>query len=261
MSETAEILQLRFEGNGINPEKVKPSEIGELIAEFQNALLATIKQEYPEIDTDTVLFSLDGVRNESLGINFKAIAEKILPEVRQAVVACYILISTTINNNDYTNLNHSTVQSLKKISSFSKRYQCNGHFNRNGETLSTITPNTEIKEAKIPAIRSSVNIYGEIIDVGSNIHIRLDDGYNVIVDADKQTSKKLGSKLWEYVGLRGNAKWDIESLRISEFKLIEILEYNPTGISNAFKQLREVGISGWDMYNTNDDITKQLLRD
>src|SRR5689334_19475212 len=97
MVEKDEILQLRFEGNGISPEIVKPSEIAELIEEFQNAILATIKEEHSEIDIEQVLFCLDGIKNESIGINFRSIKEKILPEVTKAVIRSYLLIATTIN--------------------------------------------------------------------------------------------------------------------------------------------------------------------
>ena len=70
MTETInDILQLRFDGNGINPDKVKPSEICDLVIEIQNALNATIKHNHPEIDTKNVLFSFDSIKNESLGIN------------------------------------------------------------------------------------------------------------------------------------------------------------------------------------------------
>lgn len=261
MSETAEILQLRFDGNGINPDKVKPSEISELINEFQNALLSTIREEHPEIDTNTVLFCLDGIKKESLGINFKAIQETLLPDVRQAVIASYVLIATTISTQDFTNLNHSTIQSLKKISAFSKKYGCNGEFNRNGETLSIITPNTDIKETQIPLLRGNTSIYGEIVDVGSNIHLKLNDGSRVLIDVDKKTSKYLGTKLWDYVGIKGTAKWDPVTFKISEFKFSEVIDFTPGAISQTFADLRGITSGVWDNFHTGDDINKQLLRD
>lgn len=256
-----DILQLRFEGNGINLDKVKPSEVCDIIINIQGALLSTIKNDYPEIDIDSVLFSIDSIKNESLGINLKALKEKLLPQVKDVVITSFILISASIDTNNFSKLSASTVQYVKKIAAFSKEYQCNGQFNYNNETLATITPSTEIKEKKISLIKSVVNIYGEIIDVGNNVHVKLDEGYNVIVTTDKDTSKKLAPRLWDYVGLRGEAKWDIETFKIDSFKLTEILDYNPGSISDAFNSLRETGTSGWDIFNSNEDITKQLLRD
>ncbi len=261
MAENIDILQLRFEGNGINPEKVKPSQVCDLVINLQNALLATIKKEYPEIDVETVLFSLDGIKHESLGINLKALKEKLLPQVYDAVIGSFLLIATCVGTNDVSKLSSIAVQSIKKIAAFSKENGCNGQFNHNGKTISTITPTTEIKEIKIPSLKSSVNIYGEIIDVGSNIHVKLDDGNTVIVDTDKATSKQLAPRLWDYVGLRGIAKWDIETFKITEFKLTEVLDYNPGSISDAFNELKSSGNSGWDNFNNNDDIAKQLFRD
>lgn len=236
-----DILQLRFEGNGINLDKVKPSEVCDIINNLQAALLSTIKNDYPEIDIENVLFSLDSIKNESLGINLKALKEKLLPQVRDVVVNSFILIAVCIGKNDLSNLNRDTVQHIKKIAAFSKEYQCNGQFNYNNETIATITPTSELKEIKIPLIKSIANIYGEIIDVGNNVHVRLDEGYTVIVTTDKDTSKKLAPRLWDYVGLRGEARWDIETFKIDTFKLTEILDYNPGSISAAFSSLRESG--------------------
>lgn len=255
-----EILQLRFDGNGINPDRVKPSEISDLIKDYQDALLFTIKQDYPAIDTEQILFTLESIRNESLGINFKAIKEPILPQIRDAVVASYLLITSSINTNDYSSLNQNTIQSLKRIVAFSKKHGCNAEFNRNGETISIITPNADIQVNKIPLIKSNTIIYGEIVDVGSNIHLKLNEGYNIIIDADKKTSKALASRLWEQVGFRGTAKWDPVTFKIVEFKLVDVLDYNPGGLQSAFAKLRDVS-GAWDQFNSNDDINKQLLRD
>lgn len=240
MSETKDILQLKFDGNGINPDKVLPSEICDLVYEFQNALLCTIKESHPEIDTQAVLFSFDSIKNESLGINFKAIEEHVLPEIKNVVVASYILIATSINTQDYSSLNQDAIGSLKKIVGFSKKYQCNGQLNRNGETLTTITPNTEIKDKKTISIKSNLTIYGEIVEVGNNVHLRLNEGYNVYIDVDKTVSKKLATKLWEFVGIKGIGKWDTNTLKITEFKYLDILDYSPGNISRTFSELREV---------------------
>lgn len=261
MIEIDEILQLRFEGNGISPDKVKPSEISELINEFQNVLLSTIKQEHREIDITSLLFSLDSIRKESLGINFKALQETILPDIRQAVVGAYLLITTSINTKDFSNLNSNSISSLKKIAAFSKKYSCNGHFNRNGETLSTITPTTEIRESQIPLLKGTTTIYGEVIDVGANIHLKLNDGSKLYIDVDKKVSKQLGTRLWDYVGLRGIAKWDPVTFKIIEFKYTEILEFSPGSVSQTFSDLRELTSGAWDKFDSNDDINNQLLKD
>lgn len=261
MIEGNDILQLRFDGNGINPDKVQPSEICELINEFQNALLCTIKEAHPEIDTKAVLFSLQDIKNESLGINFKALVESVLPEIKEVVVTSYLLIATSIGIGDYSKLNQNTLLSLKKISAFSKKYQCNGQFNRNGETISVITPNTEIKEKKVPTIKSETTIYGEVIDIGSNIHIKLNEGYTITFDVDKKISKQLSSKLWEQIGVQGIAKWDIETYRITEFKFTNILDYSPQSISAAFAELKDISNGTWDEFNNERDINSQLLRD
>lgn len=261
VEDVTDILQLRFEGNGISPKKVKPSEIAELVKQFEKAILCTIASEHPEINTDHVLFTFENVKNESLGLNFEAVKEKILPSVKNIVVSSYLFLATSIATNQYSYLTNETIDCLKNISKFSKKYSCNAQFNHNGDTISTITPTTEIQSNKTGIIKGNITIYGEIVDVGTNIHLKLNEGYNVIIDADKATSKVLGSKLWDYVGFRGSAKWDAVSSKITEFKLSEILDYNPGSIVDVFSELRDITSGVWDNYNNNDDINKQLLRD
>lgn len=261
MAEAQEILQLRFEGNGISPDSVKPSEIAEMINEFQNALLSTIKAEHPEIDINELLFSLEAIKNESLGINFKTVQENLLKQVKDAVVSSYLLIATTINTKDFTPLSSNTIQSLKKISAFAKRHNCNGQFNIDGETISTITPATEIKELPVLPLRGTATVYGQIVDVGSNIHLKLNDGNTVLIDVDKSVSKYLGTRLWDIVGIRGVAKWDPLTFKISDFKFLEIIDFAPGNLTKTFADLKKLTSGVWDKFNNNDDINKQLLRD
>lgn len=264
MSAENDILELKFEGNGINPSKVKPSEIASIIQDFEKAILCTIKTTHPAIDTNEVLFTLEEIKDASIGINFVPNTFRIPPEIKSLVISSYVLLSTSIASGNYSQLSNDTLYSLKRISKFAKKYECSASFRHNGESLSTITPSTDIKLNQVGLIKGDTTIFGELIDSGGdnpNIHLKINDDYTVIIDTDKKKAKELATKLYDYIGLKGQAKWDVLTSRIVEFKLYEVLEYSGGNISGAFSELRG-NVSGyWDNFNSNDDINKQLLRD
>lgn len=258
MDNNDDIMELKFSGNGISPTTVKPHEIAELIINFEKSLLATIKDQHPEIDTDELLFTFDAIHNESLDLRFKP------KRVADIVIASYTLISTSFKTGDYSTLNNNAVDSLKNITRFSKKHDCVGHFNHNNVTLSTFTPTTEITKKKPTILKEQITIFGKLIDSGGdnpNVHIRINDEQVLIFSTSHSYAKELATKLYERVALKGIAKWNAETLKIEDFKLTEILEYGQGKTSKAIKDLKSLTSGIWDNYNSNDEINNQLLRD
>src|SRR5437773_8090518 len=103
MERSSDILELRFSGNGINPSAVKPHEIAELIISFEKALLSVIKQEHSEIDIETLLFSFEAIRDESLDLRFVPI------KVAEVVLSSYLLIATSLTTGDFNGLNNTAI--------------------------------------------------------------------------------------------------------------------------------------------------------
>ncbi|HVK97412.1 MAG TPA: hypothetical protein VM368_06320, partial [Flavisolibacter sp.] len=91
--------------------------------------------------------------------------------------------------------------------------------------------------------------------------IRISDEQVLIFSTSHSHAKALAAKLYENVTLKGIAKWDAETLKIEDFKLIDILEYSPGNTSKAIGDLKKITSGFWDRYNTNEDINNQLLRD
>ena len=258
MDNNSDILELKFSGNGVSPSTVKPHEVAELIISFEKSLLATIKDQHPEIDTDELLFTFDTIYNESLDLRF---IPKKVPEI---VVSSYALISTSFKTGDFSNLNRNAVDSLKNITKFSKKYGCVGYFNHNGITLSTFTPKTEITIKKPIILKEQTTIFGTLIDAGGdnpNVHLRISDEQVLIFSTTHSYAKELATKLYERVALKGVAKWNADTLRIEDFKLTEILEYGQGKTSKAINDLKSLTSGFWDQYNNNDEINNQLLRD
>ena len=259
-----DILELKCDGNGVKPDNVKASEIGALISEFETAILSTVKHENPEIDITELLICFDSIKDESIGIFLRSNIDKVKPEILKLVSASYLILNTCIFTNDYTRLPTQAITSLKRIQSFAKRHEGQARFKYNGEQLSVIDARSEIKAIGQTFIKGDTTIYGELFDVGGdnpNIHIKINNDYNVIIETDRQQTKELASRLYDTVGLRGFAKWDLVTSRILEFKLYDVIDYKPGNIKNTLDKLRDLSSGVWDNYNTNDEINNQLLRD
>ena len=200
MEESTDIFELRFDGNGVNPETVKPSEIAQLINDLQEVLVCQIQQDFPQVNTEELLFTFDKIKNESLGIAFKKKLAKYINE--DVVEVSYAKIAKAVSTGNFDEIPDKGVLSLRNISKFTQRHNCNGDLKSKGKVLSTILPTNEIKEKKHPTLKGTTILYGEITDIGSNVHLKLNDGSTVYINnVDKQTSKQLATKLWEYVGV------------------------------------------------------------
>jgi hypothetical protein len=130
--------------------------------------------------------------------------------------------------------------------------------------LGRLDNDTKIKITNSNLLSGNTTIYGELFDAGGktpNIHIKINDDYEVIINANKDIVKELAGKLYEIVGLKGYASWDIKTSKIEEFELHSIIDYRPGNVKESFKKLRDISSGHWDKFNTDDEINNELLRD
>lgn len=252
MASDKDILELKFEGNQVNPDTIKPHEVAELIINFERALLSTIKQEHPEINTDHLLFSFHSIENKSLDLKF------IAHKAKEVVIGCYALISTAITTSKYNTLNSDTVESLIEISRFTKRHECVGYFRHDNRSLTTLTKDTEIKFDKSNEIKGETRIYAKILRVGGEsptVNLKIDDEYKLTINVKEDLAKVLASKLYETAALIGVATWDKKSYKVIDFKITEVGEYEIKPLTETFDELRNLLSKHWDKI---DDINSVL---
>lgn len=243
MGDHDQILELKFFGNGINPEAVKPSEIANLIANFEKLLLHQAKGDDPGIDVDEVLFSFERIENKSLSLGFKAL------KVKQILVSSYLVIATAFTSGDYSKINRTAIGSLKEIVKFSKKHNCEGSFRLNDETISSFAPNIEIEYSAPASIKGETTVYGKIIRIGGEepkLHFRTNDEEKLIFDIDEALAKKLSPRLYDFIGLVGVATWDIVNFRIENFEVKRIIDLEDTPITQTFNELKGIIGKYWD---------------
>jgi hypothetical protein len=258
MPDHQEILELSFEGNGIKPELVKPHEIAELIVSFEKALLFAIKQDNPEVDTESLLFSFDQIGHNSIDLLFRPL------RATSKISSGYKRIADGIKTGDYTNLNNGTLAELKTLTRFSKKYGCQGHFVYNRQRMASFNPNTEIQINRNKILKGKISIYGRLIDVGGdnpNIHIRLKDKETLIFKTTEANAKLLAPRIYDKVKLVGEGKWDAETFEVLDFKMQAMDNYVAGNAALAISQVREMSFGTWDKLDLIDDMDNQLLRD
>src|SRR4028118_1337747 len=98
MDQDHHIIELKFEGNGIKPSKVKASEVAELIASFESAIVSVIKQQHAAINDTEIFISFEQIEDKSLSL--KCLAHR----AREYVFPALLTIAASFSNNAYSGL-------------------------------------------------------------------------------------------------------------------------------------------------------------
>lgn len=243
MSEDNDILELKFSGNNISPESVKPSEIAALLFNFEKVILSQLKSAEPTINTDEVLFCLDKIDNKSLDLIFKTV------QVKPLLVNSFLSVATAFNTGDYSKIEKSAISSLNEIVKFSRTHNCIGYFNLNDQNISSFSPDVEISYNSANSITGETTIYGKIIRIGGEepkIHFRTNDNEKLIFVVTENLAKQLSPKLYEYIGLVGTATWNVQNFNIDNFKVDRIIELQEKSYVETFDDLRGLIGRYWD---------------
>ncbi|NJL40992.1 MAG: hypothetical protein HC840_27035 [Leptolyngbyaceae cyanobacterium RM2_2_4] len=244
---TVEIL---LTGEGMSPGKIRSKEIAEVIESVEDMIASVVVRNHPELKKETIVVGLKGIRPGSIGLEFSPnLAELTLPATRR--------ITKAIAENDFGILPSSAINSLRKLSHFTRRHQCNAEFfTQNGrlEALAVLTPETQIPD--IYPLSGETSIYGEITRVGGaepKIQFKTLEGQIIYCSTSKVIAKKAGAKLYTKVELHGLAEWNSETFEIENFHVIDISDYEETSPSKAFEEL--ANLIG-DSFDNVDDVDR-----
>ena len=62
----------------------------------------------------------------------------------------------------------------------------------------------------------------------------------IYCNVDQKIAETLGKKLYTFVGLRGHAKWDAETLDLKHFRIEEITSYEEGTLLDGVNELRKI---------------------
>lgn len=249
---TVEIL---LTGEGMSPGKIRSKEIAEVIESVEDMIASMVIRDHPDLKKETIVIGLKSIRQGSIGLEFSPnLAELTLPATRR--------ITRSIAENDFGILPSSAINSLRKLSAFTRRHQCNAEFfTQNGklEALAVLTPETRIPD--IYPLSGETSIYGEITRVGGaepKIQFKTLDNQIIYCSTSKAIAKKAGAKLYTKVELRGLAEWNSETFEIENFHVIDISDYEQTSPSEAFEELANLIGDSFDNITDVDRFVSEI---
>lgn len=221
---------------GMKPADVRAGELAKILSSFEDMIASTVKRTRPQITKEDLGVGLVNIEDKSIGLEF---ATK-LPEL---TFPAYKTITKSVAEEQFLDLSSETLRHLREIHHFIKSKNCEGEmFVRNGNVKleAVILPKTEIPEH--PVITSKSTLYGRIIRVGGTrprVMFETATGKTLFcLVRNEILARRLGERLYTWVGLKGVAILDSDSLEILDFRVEEMTNYEGTlPLSEAIAEL------------------------
>lgn len=252
-------LKLRFTGVAdLKPHTLRSKEIGELITAFEAAIAATVVDHDSDIRREHVAVPLVSIQDESVGFAFT-------PNLPDLTYPALFRIADAFASNQFSKLPNQALEPLRVIVRFVKIRGCNAELkiaHDQQEVSIAITPDTNI-EAAI-AVEGETVLYGQVIRTGGvdpKVEIKTISGKALFCSTTEEITLQLANRLYQQVGVLGHAKWNYETLEIKEFRIIKVLPYAHTPISEAFGSLRKVAAGAFDTIKDVDQYINSIRYD
>ena len=233
---------LRFvRGEDFGPESPRPKEIAEIIIQIESLIssLAMEKHSYKINWNSAKKFGLDYVSKGSVNIIFSSDSEIVNDSWREA--------SEAVRQNNYSNMPPSCIKAFNLIRNFACRNHATAEYRfcSNGQfiTLAEMSPETVI-EAEPVTLSGKTTLYGRLMRIGNDPPtasiLLLDESRQHCEVVDKELACALASRLYERIGVRGIASWDMSENKLSKFKITELTPYRKKSLTEAFDALRNL---------------------
>lgn len=244
-------VEIRLHAEGITPDKISSRDVGELIAAVEQMLAPLVAEDNVALGLDEreVIVGLAFIKRGSYILQFETPHEA---EVAHA----YQRIAMSIETGHYAGLPGKTVDALKKIRGAARKYRTDVEFwEANGtlQQLATVNTNTQI-DVETHRLQGKTTLYGTVVRIGGEdpprVTLRLLDGRSVtcrVTQRDQfRVARQLGAKLYQTVGVRGTAFWDMQDMKLVDFLVETVLPYTHVPISQALTALHELAGSHFE---------------
>ncbi len=245
-----ERIEIVFDGENITLENTSAKYIADFINKFYTFASNYAKEDTQKFDKDKLIV-LQGVESNCLKITF----------------ASSLIISSMIFNSFCSTIASKDVTQLPK--QLQKPFvDCVEHAKQRNISLTamynnqqyTIKPDEILYQERESLIMGATQIYGTIMSVGGitdiKITMKIMDAETLVFAVSKEKAQELGKRLYQFVGLSGTAKWDLETDQIKEFEMDELLAYEETPVSEAFSYLRRNYGHYFDKINPDEYVNE-----
>jgi len=213
-------IKIRLRGDGVKPGLIRSKEIAEILESVEEIVVSEALRKNPELHRDDIIVGVFAIDDASIGLRFKT-------TFAAAVVSAFVSAAEAIERADFDYLSPQSLNSLKVLSSFSKRHSCDAIIGSGiAEELAVISPNTVIPPPSY--IFGQTEILGKVIRVGGKspkAMLELTDGSSLYCEVPEDIAKQLGHQLYSLAKFEGSAKWNSKTLELEEFKINNVKDF------------------------------------
>lgn len=232
-------FELQVKGEGFALEEVRIKEVTKLLVAVEEIVAAIVERDSPSLNVSRVgALGLTSMQSGSLHAGFESQFEE--------VVQAWHEVCRSIENKEYSNLPAKAMDELGSIEKFNRRHNTDTEFwfnNGSRKHLATIS-----SDAGLPAphfIYGTTTLYGKLLRIGGDNRptALLGLSEELTLNCRVKTTELAGTmakRLYEIIGVRGTAKWNVARYRPAEFTVEELTEYRQTSLTEAIESLREV---------------------
>jgi len=247
------VFEISLSGEGIYPESIRASDLADIIKSIEKSVTSVAFQKDPSLNLEEFIVGLVQIERGSANLAFASsqpsVAKTSFEEVSEAV-----------SERKVYKLPNEAIEEVDKMAKFSKKKGCVIAFRPDlgQEPTAFIEPDIELGLQKMPTYSGDTVIFGKLERIGgakpiARLRISPHEAVSCYVSFD--LAKTLASRLYEYVGLSGKAKWNSETWSIISFNVQSITQFEGGSIQEAFQELADAAGDAW---SDVEDVTSYI---
>ena len=217
-------------------------EIANFLVTVEELVAAVVAHSYPDLDLQQRgVLRLSSLTEGSLNLACSTPYKEAGPALR--------IVGSAAEDGDSSRLPVKARLPVLKLLKFSKDHNSSIDFREaDGERsrLILLTPETYFSTPADPAlITGTTTLYGELRRIGGDepkayIRFFIDGDIHGCEVSTPDLAQEIAKHLYKIIGVRGSAKWKVETMKLHSFCIEELTEYRQTSLTEAFDSLSEV---------------------
>jgi len=252
------LFKIRFAGGDVHPDTVPAHELAELLIATEQALTSVVAQENPDVDTSELIVGLVNVKDESLGLEFATSRPALFERA-------FDRVTVAVSSRRFDELPSRAIVGIQTIASFNHRRRCQAQiWDARRQSTAPVAVMDEDFASSIPErpkLRGETVLFGLVERVGGvepKVRLRISDKESISCHISEELAKRVGNRLYDEVGLRGQATWDGADFELLYFHAEELLSYRAGSLTQAFRALTEAVGGAYDSIGDVDEFVRHL---
>ncbi|OKH19517.1 hypothetical protein [[Limnothrix rosea] IAM M-220] len=237
VTDDSPLIEMSLVGGGIAPGQIRGKELGILFSSTEDMIASYTHDKY-SVSISEIIIGPKRFGDDGYTIEYQ-------PSIPELTIPAFEELSNRIQTGDIDGLPHRTVENIIHIRDLSKKRKFDARFfTLNGTRKYQTSINEDFKIPEPFMLEGETTLYGKILRVGGDernpkIRVRLISGDFInCTCSGLSIIRQAGRRLYDVVGLKGIANWDVESMTVKHFHVQDFTDYEDHPIDEAFEQLR-----------------------